>query len=111
MDAFTANVLIAVALAIGTPFFVFFGSLSDRIGRKWIIMAGCLLAVLTYFPLFKALTHYANPALERAQQTAQITIKADRRNARSGQPDRAGSRFPLVVRHRQAHARAIVGQL
>ncbi|CAH0446783.1 Sialic acid transporter NanT [Ralstonia syzygii subsp. syzygii] len=77
VDAFTANVLIAVALAIGTPFFVFFGSLSDRIGRKWIIMAGCLLAVLTYFPLFKALTHYANPALERAQQTAQITIKAD----------------------------------
>lgn len=77
VDAFTANVLIAVALAIGTPFFVFFGSLSDRIGRKWIIMAGCLLAVLTYFPLFKALTHYANPALERAQQTAQISIKAD----------------------------------
>lgn len=77
VDAFTANVLIAVALTIGTPFFVFFGSLSDRIGRKWIIMAGCLLAVLTYFPLFKALTHYANPALERAQQTAQITIKAD----------------------------------
>lgn len=77
VDAFHANVLIAVALAIGTPFFVFFGSLSDRIGRKWIIMAGCLLAVLTYFPLFKALTHYANPALERAQQTAQITIKAD----------------------------------
>ncbi|AQW29665.1 MFS transporter [Ralstonia syzygii subsp. celebesensis] len=77
VDAFTANVLIAVALAIGTPFFVFFGSLADRIGRKWIIMAGCLLAVLTYFPLFKALTHYANPALERAQQTAQITIKAD----------------------------------
>ncbi|AMP68265.1 MFS transporter [Ralstonia solanacearum] len=77
VDAFTANVLIAVALAIGTPFFVFFGSLSDRIGRKWIIMAGCLLAVLTYFPLFKALTHYANPALERAQQTAQIVIKAD----------------------------------
>ena len=77
VDAFTANVLIAVALAIGTPFFVFFGSLSDRIGRKKIIMAGCLLAVVTYFPLFKALTHYANPALERAQQTAQITITVD----------------------------------
>ena len=77
VDAFTANVLIAVALAIGTPFFVFFGSLSDRIGRKKIILAGCLLAVLTYFPLFKALTHYANPALERAQHTAQITITVD----------------------------------
>jgi hypothetical protein len=49
------------ALLIGTPFFLFFGSLSDKIGRKPIILAGCLIAALTYFPLFKALTHYANP--------------------------------------------------
>ncbi|MFJ4288405.1 MFS transporter [Cupriavidus sp. NPDC089707] len=77
VDAKTANLLIAGALVIGTPFFIFFGSLSDKIGRKWIIMAGCALAVLTYFPLFKALTHYANPALERAQQTAQIVVTAD----------------------------------
>jgi len=77
VDAKTANLLIAGALLVGTPFFVFFGSLSDKIGRKWIIMAGCALAVLTYFPLFKGLTHYANPALERAQQTAQIVVTAD----------------------------------
>ncbi|WP_427312576.1 MFS transporter [Cupriavidus sp. H39] len=77
VDAKTANLLIAGALVIGTPFFIFFGSLSDKIGRKWIILAGCALAVLTYFPLFKALTHYANPALERAQQSAQIVVTAD----------------------------------
>ncbi|ALD91346.1 MFS transporter, MHS family, proline/betaine transporter [Cupriavidus gilardii CR3] len=77
VDAKTANLLIAGALVIGTPFFVFFGALSDKIGRKWIIMAGCALAMLTYFPLFKALTHYANPALERAQQSAQIVVTAD----------------------------------
>lgn len=77
VDAKTANLLIAGALVIGTPFFIFFGALSDKIGRKWIIMGGCALAMLTYFPLFKALTHYANPALERAQQTAQIVVTAD----------------------------------
>ncbi|SOY53898.1 putative TRANSPORTER, MSF family [Cupriavidus taiwanensis] len=77
VDPKTANLLIAGALVIGTPFFIFFGSLSDKIGRKWIILAGCALAVLTYFPLFKALTHYANPALERAQQSAQIVVTAD----------------------------------
>ncbi|CAG2148649.1 Sialic acid transporter NanT [Cupriavidus campinensis] len=77
VDAKTANLLIAGALVIGTPFFIFFGALSDKIGRKWIIMLGCAIAVLTYFPLFKALTHYANPALERAQQSAQIVVTAD----------------------------------
>ena len=67
VDASTANILIAIALLIGTPFFVVFGSLSDKIGRKPIIMAGLLLAVLTYFPLFKALTNAANPDLAAAQ--------------------------------------------
>jgi hypothetical protein len=62
---------------IGTPFFVVFGALSDKIGRKGIIMAGCLLAALTYFPIFKALTHYANPALEAAQEKAPVTVVAD----------------------------------
>ena len=64
VDAQTANMLIATSLLLATPFFLVFGSLSDRIGRKPIIMAGLLLAALTYFPLFRAITHYANPALE-----------------------------------------------
>ena len=77
VDGPTANILIAVSLLIGTPFFIIFGSLSDRIGRKNIIMAGCLLAAATYFPIFKALTHYANPALEAAQMNAPVTVIAD----------------------------------
>jgi MFS family permease len=77
VDGATANLLIAIALAIGTPFFVFFGWLSDRIGRKPIILAGCLLAALTYFPLFDALTRAANPALHRAMATAPVTVAAD----------------------------------
>jgi hypothetical protein len=77
VDGTTAAILIAVSLAIGTPFFIVFGALSDRIGRKPIIMAGCLIAALTYFPLFKALTHYANPALEKALSSAPVTVVAD----------------------------------
>ncbi|OWQ88048.1 MFS transporter [Roseateles terrae] len=77
VDAASANIMVAVALLIGTPFFVIFGTLSDKIGRKPIIMAGLLLAILTYFPLFKALTHAANPDLARAQATAQITLSTD----------------------------------
>ena len=77
VDAATTNIMVAVSLVIGTPFFVVFGSLSDRIGRKPIIMAGLLLAVLTYFPLFKALTSVANPELARAQAVAQVTVSAD----------------------------------
>jgi MFS family permease len=77
VDGAAANILIAVALLIATPFFVFFGSLSDRIGRKPIILAGCLIAALTYFPLFKALTHFANPALEAATQRAPIVVVAN----------------------------------
>ena len=77
VDSATANILVAVSLIIGTPFFVIFGTLSDKIGRKPIIMLGLALAVLTYFPLFKALTAAANPELARAQITAKISIKAD----------------------------------
>jgi MFS family permease len=76
VDGPTANVLIAVSLIIGTPFFIFFGSLSDRIGRKPVIMAGCLIAALTYFPLFNALTTYANPKLQKAIQTSPVTVVA-----------------------------------
>ncbi|CAM3705638.1 MFS transporter [Bordetella sputigena] len=77
VDANTANIMIAVALLIGTPFFVIFGALSDRIGRKPIIMAGCLIAAVTYFPIFQGLTHFANPALEKAQASAPVTVIAD----------------------------------
>ncbi len=77
VDAQTANLLIAGSLLIGTPFFLVFGSLSDRIGRKPIIMGGLLLAALTYFPIFKAITHFANPALEAAQATAPVAVVAD----------------------------------
>ncbi|MGO4221385.1 MFS transporter [Lysobacter sp. TAF61] len=77
VDATTTWLLIAAALAIGTPFFVFFGWLSDKIGRKKIVMAGCLIAALTYFPLFKALTHYANPAIAEASTNAPAVVHAD----------------------------------
>jgi MFS family permease len=80
VDGATANILIAIALALATPFFIFFGWLSDKIGRKPIIMAGCALAALTYFPLFGALTAAANPALARAQATAPVTVYADARD-------------------------------
>ena len=74
VDGATANILIAVALALATPFFILFGWLSDKIGRKPIIMAGCALAALTYFPLFGALTTAANPALARAQGNAPVKV-------------------------------------
>jgi len=77
VDGATANILIAVALLIGTPFFIVFGSLSDKIGRKPIIMAGCLIAALTYFPLFKLLTEAANPDLAAAQAKNKVVIVAD----------------------------------
>ena len=77
VDGATANVFIAIALLIGTPFFIVFGVLSDKIGRKPIIMAGCLLAALTYFPLFRALTQATNPDLAKAQATAQVSVLAD----------------------------------
>jgi MFS family permease len=77
VPAVTANILIAVALLIGTPFFVFFGWLSDRIGRKPIMLAGFLIAAVTYFPVFQAITHFANPALEKALASAPVTVVAD----------------------------------
>ena len=77
VDMSTANILIALALLLATPFFVVFGTLSDKIGRKPIIMAGCLIAALTYFPIFSGLTHYANPALEAALKNAPVIVTAD----------------------------------
>ncbi|MGZ9092350.1 MAG: MFS transporter, partial [Rhodoplanes sp.] len=77
VDGATANIMIAIALAIGTPAFILFGWLSDRIGRKPIILAGCALAALTYFPLFQALGEAANPALAAAQARAPVQVVAD----------------------------------
>ncbi len=77
VDGATANIMVAASLIIGTPFFVIFGMLSDKIGRKPIILAGCLLAVVTYFPVFEALTKAANPDLYAAQKSAKVTVTAD----------------------------------
>ena len=77
VDGSTANILLGLALLLGTPFYVVFGILSDRVGRKPVIMAGLLLACLTYFPLFKALTEAANPDLARALANSQVVVKAD----------------------------------
>jgi len=77
IDSQTANLLIAGSLAIGTPFFIFFGSLSDRIGRKPIVMVGCIVAALTYFPIFHALTEYGNPDVFAAQSKSPVTVVAD----------------------------------
>jgi MFS family permease len=77
IDAQPANLLIAAALLIATPFFVVFGRLSDRIGRKKIVLAGCLLAAVTYFPIFKGITHFANPAIEAAAASAPVRVLAD----------------------------------
>ncbi|MFZ5725720.1 MAG: MFS transporter [Pseudomonadota bacterium] len=77
VDGATANILIAIALALGTPFFIFFGWLSDKVGRKPIILAGCALAALTYFPAFQMLTEAANPAMAKAQVRAAVRVTAD----------------------------------
>ncbi len=77
VDGPTANIMVAISLIIGTPFFIVFGALSDKIGRKPIILAGCLLGALTYFPVFEALTKAANPDLYAAQQSAKVTVTAD----------------------------------
>ncbi|MYN18016.1 MFS transporter [Rugamonas sp. FT107W] len=77
IDGATSNILTAISLALATPFFIFFGKLSDSIGRKWIILGGCVIAAATYFPLFGALTHYGNPALETALKNSPVVVVAD----------------------------------
>ncbi len=80
LDYVSAYTLIGLSLLIGTPFFIVFGWLSDKIGRLKIIMAGCFIAAVTYFPLFGGLTHYVNPALEQFSQKNAITVAADSAN-------------------------------
>src|SRR5580765_7864787 len=80
LDYVSAYTLIGVSLLIGTPFFIVFGWLSDRIGRLKIIMAGCLIAAVTYFPLFAGLTHYVNPALEQFSAKTPISVQASSRD-------------------------------
>ncbi len=77
VDPQPANLLIAGALLLATPFFLVFGSLSDRVGRKKIVLAGCLLAAVTYVPIFKGITHFANPAIESASTHAPVAVVAD----------------------------------
>jgi len=77
VDGATANIMVAVSLIIGTPFFIVFGSWSDKIGRKPIILAGCFLAAVTYFPVFQALTKAANPDLYTAQANSKVVVTAD----------------------------------
>ena len=77
VDLTVSYLLIAGALLLATPFFLFFGWLSDRIGRKKIILAGCLIAACTYIPIFKGITHYANPAIEEASQNSPAVVVAD----------------------------------
>ena len=91
VDAQPANLLIAAALLIGTPCFILFGWLSDRIGRKKIVLAGCLIAALTYVPIFEGITHFANPAIEAAAAASPVTVVADP-NACSFQFDPVGKK-------------------
>ncbi len=77
VDPVTANIVVIIALLLATPFFVVFGSLSDRIGRKKIVLSGILLAALAFYPAFRGLTHFGNPALERAIATAPVLLLAD----------------------------------
>jgi hypothetical protein len=77
MDPAVANTLLIISVVIGAPFFIIFGWLSDKVGRKPILMLGLLLATALYFPIFKSLAHYANPAIDQASRQAPITVLAD----------------------------------
>jgi MFS family permease len=77
VDGYTANLLIAWSLLLGTGFFIFFGALSDKIGRKPIILGGCLIAALTFFPIFRMISTNANPALEKAIETVKVSVISD----------------------------------
>ena len=111
VPAVTAQILIATSLLLGTPFFIVFGWLSDKIGRKPIILAGFALGVITYFPIFQGLTHFANPKLEAALASAPVTVIAD--PERMLVPVQSGRRRQVhhLVRHRQVGAGFAFGEL
>ncbi len=104
----TANIMVAAALLLGTSFFVIFGWLSDKIGRKPIIMAGLLLAAVTYFPLFKALTQAANPALAQAEQTIRATVTAAPATVTSSSTQQALQNSPAPAISQRASCRAVL---
>ena len=111
VDGYTANLLIAWSLLFGTGFFVVFGALSDKIGRKPIILAGCLIAALTFFPIFRMITTNANPALEKAIEATKVEVVAD--PAGCGDLfNPVGTRvFTRAVRHRPRLPGSVVGQV
>ena len=111
VDGYTANLLIAWSLLFGTGFFIVFGALSDKIGRKPIILAGCLIAALTFFPIFRMITTNANPALEKAIEVDQgRSRRRSRRVRRSVQPGRH-PRVHRAVRYRPRLPGSVVGQV
>ena len=111
VPAVDAQIMIVIALAIATPCFILFGWLSDKIGRKPIMMAGFLLAAVTYFPIFQGLTHFANPALEKALAESPVTVVAD--PARVLVPAQADRHRELhqAVRRREVRAGGALGEL
>ena len=116
VDATTAQIMLAVALAIGTPFFIVFGWLSDKIGRKPIMLMGFFLAAITYAPnspinIFKAITHYANPALERALANAPVTVVADPIGVLRAVQDDGHREVHHIVRHGQGGTCCGIGEL
>ena len=111
VPAVTAQIMIAVSLLIGTPFFIVFGWLSDKIGRKPIILAGFALGVLTYFPIFQGITHFANP--EAGSGTRVLARDGHRRSERMFVPVQSGRHRQVhdLVRHRQVGAGRTFGEL
>jgi len=92
VDPLEVNIIVAIALAIGTPIYIFMGWLSDHIGRRYLALGGLALAVLTFFPLFHMMTEAANPRLAQAQQTAPVVVRAD--------PDACSLQFDPVGKNR-----------
>ena len=107
----TAQIMVAIALAIGTPCFILFGWLSDKIGRKPIMLAGFALAVVTYFPIFQGITHFANPKLEHALAAAPVTVTADPAKCSFQFKATGTEKYTTALRRHQVGAGRPVGEL